>query len=337
MGKPTISDLARAAGVSPTTVSHAFSGRRHVDPETRERIHALAREMGYHPNSAAQRLRSGRTGIIALASSMPFAIAAGPSRLGFLMEIAASAAISALTRDIALCLIPPQPPEKNLDMLGFDGVILVEPARDDALVEHFESRRTPVVSIGKVPGRGDIPAIDLQSHDTARLLLDHLHKQGCRRIALVTGTSPRASQIETRAAYRDFAAAQAMPPEVLELDETGGEDLARAKVGDLLRTRPELDGLMVPVDAFASGALAAAHELGRAVPGDLRMVTRYDGLRAKLAEPPLTAVDLHLAQIAGMAVELLLDRIDGKPRQMQAPRPELVVRRSSAAEDNRKL
>ena len=109
MGKPTISDLARRAGVSPTTVSHAFSGRRHVDPETRERILGIAREMNYHPSSVARGLRSGRTGMIALASSMPFAIAAGPSRLGFLMEIAASAAMSALTRDIALCLIPPHP------------------------------------------------------------------------------------------------------------------------------------------------------------------------------------------------------------------------------------
>ena len=109
MAKPTISDLARAAGVSPTTVSHAFSGRRHVDPETRERIQALAREIGYHPNALAQRLRSGRSGTIALGSSMPFAIAAGPSRLGFLMEIAASATMSAFARDIALCLIPPQP------------------------------------------------------------------------------------------------------------------------------------------------------------------------------------------------------------------------------------
>ncbi|MDF3605807.1 LacI family DNA-binding transcriptional regulator [Paracoccus sp. DMF-8] len=70
----------KAAGVSVTTVSPTFSGRRHVDPETGARVQALARQMGYHPSSAARALRSGRTGTIALASSMPFTVAAGPSR-----------------------------------------------------------------------------------------------------------------------------------------------------------------------------------------------------------------------------------------------------------------
>jgi len=329
LGRPTISDLAKRAGVSPTTVSHAFSGRRHVDPETRERILEIAREINYHPNSMAQGLRSGRTGTIALASSMPFAIAAGPSRLGFLMEIAASAAMSALTRDIALCLIPPHPSISGYGTVGVDGVVLVEPCRDDPLVEHYESRATPIVSIGTVPGRPDIPAIDLRSRETATMVLDHLRERGCRRIAAIIGASSRTSQTETADAYREFISRTGGEPILISLDEAGGEELGYDGATRLLRASPGIDGLFVAIDAFASGTLAAAHDLGRSVPESLRLATRYDGLRAKLARPPLTAVDLRLPEVAEAAVDLLLRRIEGEAGRVTAAMPGLVIRAST--------
>ncbi|SDJ44621.1 substrate-binding domain-containing protein [Salipiger marinus] len=329
MRKPTISDLARAAGVSVTTVSHAFSGRRHVDPETRDRIQRLADQLGYHPSSTARALRSGRTGIIALASSMPFAVAAGPSRLGFLMEIAASAAMSALTRDLALCLIPPHPSAQSYSAASFDGVILVEPMRNDPLVAHFEARKTPIVSIGTVAGRPDIPAVDIRSRQTAEMLLDHLAGQDCRQVAALIGAGSRTSQIESIEAYEAFAARQQIRPRLLLLDEEEAEETAYGQMCDLLHSDPEIDGIFAAIDAFATGAVRAARQRGRAIPQSLRIVTRYDGLRAKLSQPPLTAVDLHLPAVAEKAVTLLLNQIDGHKGAEMADLPELVARASS--------
>lgn len=329
MAKPTISDLAKAAGVSPTTVSHAFSGRRHVEPETRERIQAMAREIGYHPSKAAQSLRSGKTGTIALVSSMPFAVAAGPSRLGFLMEIAASAAMSAFSREIALCLIPPQPSQGELHQMDFDGVILVEPERDDPLLRHFEERRTPVVAIGRVPDRDDIPAIDLQSRTSTALLLDHLRENGAKEIALVTGASARTSHLDAREIYGEHARKHGFTPRVVLLGETEGEAGAQAAVRNLLERHPGIDGLLVPVDAFATGAVAAAHQIGRDIPRDLRIVTRYDGLRAKLSDPPLSAIDLHLPVLSELAVELLLSPQPHGQSRTATPLPTIIARTSS--------
>lgn len=330
--KPTIADLAQAAGVSKTTVSHAFSGRRHVEPETRKRIMKIAGDIGYRPNRAAQTLRTGRTGMIALASSMPFSVAAGPSKLGFLMEIAATAAVTSLSRNMALCLIPPFQPGTDLDAISPDGVILVEPFRDDPLVAHFAALDVPIVSIGRVPGQEDIPHVDLNSAETARLVLEHLHASGARRIGLVTGRQRRNSYLETEATYRAFCSGTAMDPLALQLDETGGEDLAAAEVGQVLADHPGLDGLFVPVDAFASGVVAAAASRGVSIPGALKIATRYDGLRAKLASPPLTAVELHLEEIADLAVGLLMSAITGeKPTSRKAPQPSLVLRQSTGA------
>jgi DNA-binding LacI/PurR family transcriptional regulator len=331
MGKPTIADLARAAGVSVTTVSHAFSGRRHVEPETRKRIEALAREIGYRPNHRAQRLRTGRAGSIALVSSMPFAVAAGPSRLGFLMEIAAAAAVTAFSRGISLCLVPPLGPRDSLDALEVDGAIVVEPERDDPVLDFFSDRGVEVVSIGRAPGRDNLPFVDLQSGATAHLLLDHLFSEG-GRVGLITGQQRRNSYIEMEAAYAALTARTGSPPLAIRVDEQGGEQAAAAAAESLLRADPALSALCVPVDAFATGVLEAARAAGRRVPQDLRLATRYDGMRAKLATPALTAVDLHLDQVAAAAVDLLIARLEqAEPPPHVISPPALVLRASSAA------
>ena len=330
MTRPTIVQLAQAAGVSPTTVSHAFSGRRYVDPDTKARIVTLAQEMGYRANPTARRLRSGGGGSIALVSSMPFAVAAGPSRLGFLMEIAAAAAVTALSRSTTLCLVPPLERGSQLEALDVDGAIVVEPALDDSVLDFFFERGVPVVAIGHAPGRPDLPAVDLRSTETARLLLDHLGGAGWR-VGLVTGLQRRNSYIETEAAYAAFCAERGLASAAIRIDERGGEDEAAVAVEAFLRQNRDIGALCVPVDAFAAGALRAAAALGLSVPDDLRLATRYDGMRARLASPQLTAVNLHLDQVAETAIDMLTGLIEGRassPKPIAAP---LLVERASSA------
>ena len=87
----------------------------------------------------------------------------------------------------------------------------------------------------------------------------------------------------------------------------------------------------MPVDAFATGAVQAAADLGRNIPRDLRIATRYDGLRARESRPQLTAVNLHLPEIAAIAVNLLLQHIEGRSgaHRRSGPLPELILRESS--------
>lgn len=329
MSRPTIVELAKAAGVSVTTVSHAFSGRRYVDPETRKRIEAIAEKIGYRANPRARRLRMGGASSIALVSSMPFAVAAGPSRLGFLMEIAAAAAMPALSNGLALCIVPPLAAGLSLDALEVDGVIIVEPAREDPVLDHFSKRGIPIVSIGRAPGRDDIAFVDLQSSLTTTILLDHLASTD-GRIALMLGKEPRNSYLEAEAIYLQHAACNGYEPMVVKVEETGGEQLAAAAAENLLLKQPDIRALCVPVDAFATGVMRAAAAMGLCIPDDLRIATRYDGLRAKLATPSLTAINLHLDQIAATAVDLLMARLqDRKLEPVRMPPPQLVQRRSS--------
>ncbi|HVZ44043.1 MAG TPA: LacI family DNA-binding transcriptional regulator [Ramlibacter sp.] len=329
----TIKDVAKAAGVSPTTVSHALNDRGQVDPLTRERVKETARRLGYRPNRHAQRLRTGEAHMIALISSMPFGVAGGPSRLGFLMEIAAVAASAALTRGLALVLVPPvESGSLRLDMLDVDAGLVVEPSAKDASVEHFRKRGLPVVTIGRQPGvRQPAPYVDLRSAETTDLMLDHLWVRGARRIALVIGDEQRNSHVESEAAYAAFARRRRMRSEVVRVVEGQGEEGGYQAARALLARRPELDALCVPVDAFASGAARAVTESGRRIPGDVMLITRYDGLRARTCQPPLTAVNMHLDETAQTAVELLFDHLRGSTSDRMRPgaAPQLVEREST--------
>lgn len=329
----TISDVARAAGVSATTVSHALNGRGQVDQRTRERVLKAAAALRYRPNRHAQRLRTGEAHMIVLLSSMPFAVAAGPSRLGFLMEIASVAAVAALSKGLALVLAPPmESGHLPLDSLDVDGALIVEPTAHDANIEYMNRRGLAVVSIGRQPQVSNpIPHVDLRSADTARLLLRHLREQGAKRIALLIGSERRNSYLETEEVYRSFAAEFDMTAIVVTADESQGEAGGREATRNLLQRHPGVDGICVPVDAFAIGTLGALRDAGLRVPDDVVVATRYDGTRARTSQPLLTAVNLHLDFVAQQAVDLLIEHLRGEPaRQLVlGPAPELVPRASS--------
>jgi DNA-binding LacI/PurR family transcriptional regulator len=324
--RATIQDVAKAAGVSTATVSHALTNRRPVDPATRDRVLAIARELGYVPDPAAQRLRTGRPAVIALLSSMPAAVAAGQSRLGFMMEIAAAAADVAFQAGLAMVLVPPAaagPP--RLDHLDVAGAIVIEPIADDPSIAHLTSRGLVAVAVGRADG--PVPFVDLRSGVIASLMLDHLRQQGARRIALLLGQQPRPSYAETLDVYTKHVA----DPIVARANEQGGEAAGRTACLDLLARHPDIDAICAPVDALAAGAVQALHEAGRSIPGDVRIITRYNGLRARLCSPPLTAVDLDLDAIARQAVALMLRALTGETGAAlpEVPWPKLVIRSST--------
>ncbi|MGW1864534.1 LacI family DNA-binding transcriptional regulator [Streptomyces mauvecolor] len=330
---PTIADVARVAGVSRTTVSHALNGLGKVDPRTRERIKQTALELGYRPNLRAQRLRTGQAKAIALVSSMPFAVAGGPSRLGFYMEVAAAAAESALVHGYALVLVPPVQSGSALYSLDIDGAIVVEPDVDDAAATQLRERGLPYVALGRpVAADDEAPYVDLWGDRVTSVLLTHLREQGARHPALVVGSGSRHSSVDARAAYERLAAEHGWAPVVEAWPETGGEDEAYERCKALLAAHPETDAVCALVDAFAVGAVRAIRDSGRSIPDDVMVATRYDGLRARTCQPPLTAVDLHLDRAASDAVELLLAGLRGAataPSAAAPPAPALIARASS--------
>lgn len=327
--RATIADVAREAGVSRTTVSHALNGLGKVNSATRDKVKDVATRLNYRPSVRAQGLRSGRSQALALLSSMPSAVSAGPSQLGFFTELAMGCARTALLKGYVFVLAPPDGDSNPVDRLDIDGAILLEPATDDPIAAALTERDIPFVAID---GPANQRTVDLHHSETAELLVRHLVERGAQHPALVVGAHRRRSQAAAREVYEAAAARIGFTPVIAEADEGDGEDGGYRASTRLLGEHPEVDGLIVPIDAFATGAVRAGQEAGRTIGGDLLIATRYDGLRARTSTPPLTAVDLGLDEISSQAVEHLVAILDGDsgPEESSASAPTLVVRESTA-------
>lgn len=147
------------------------------------------------------------------------------------------------------------------------------------------------------------------------------------------GSGSRHSSVDALTAYERAADRYGWEQVVARVVESGGEQAGYDACAALLAEHPETDAVCALVDAFAVGAVRAIRDSGRTVPDDVMVVTRYDGLRARTCEPPLTAVDLHLDRAASDAVELLLARLRGDTATASvtvSPPPRVIARASSA-------
>ena len=294
----------------------------------------VTKVLGWQPGRLTQSRHGEASRMVALMSSMPYAVAGGPSRLGFMMEVASVAAGCALEQGMAMVLVPPlESGQRSLDFMSVDGVVLIEPEANDKLLMELTARGLPVVSIGKPGGHrfNTVPYVDLRPGDSVQHLLEHLQAQGARQIAMILGAAERDSYAQAEVAYQRMAHAMEMEHMVLRVDEAlgeaGGSDAAR----QLLASYPQIDALLVLVDVLAVGVMQHVHQIGLRVPQDIKISTRYDGMRARTCEPALTAVNLHLDQVARLAIDLLAEHLRGvSVRQVaQAPMPELVARAST--------
>ena len=332
MKRATMNDIAIAAGVSRTTVSHALSGAGRVAPETRERIRRIADEMGFTPSARALALRTGRSGVLAIVNAISPELAGDVGEMAYFTTAAAAADGAALEAGYTLALVPPTAQATWLERLDIEGAVVMDPVERDPLAVVLRRRGLPFVTIGRQLGddAGDERCVEAGYDVVTELALDHLWERGARRPALLVTAERRSYGVVAQRAYEAWTGAHGVEPLTLTLPEAGAEAVASAAVRELLRDRPELDAVYTPVDSFAVGALAAATDAALPVPGRLRIVT-LDGVRARTCHPQLTAVDDRPGDAARAAIRALIEVLRAEPdgRPDAIPDPLLIVRGST--------
>lgn len=331
--KPTMMDVAARANVSVATVSNTINNTRRVDEGTRARVERAIEELGYIRNMSARRFRTGRTNMLAVLTSMPSAVANNPSHLGMNVEIAAAAAGTAMKKGTSLVLVPPtNDPLATLGAIDIDGALLIEPAKDDPFLQLLQQRDVPFVCIGE-PSDTSLPYVDLNYDLVAELLVSHMQESDAIPFALLCGQAEKRSYSKMVSAYEMAAEKLGMPSIVRKLDEQNGADGARACTHELLRDYPNLRGILAPIDAYATGVMAALADAKRLVPQDIKVATRYDGPRARESSPQLTAIDLHLSEVARIAVEMLMAIVGDEAVTAESPpKPTVIARGSTTSE-----
>jgi DNA-binding LacI/PurR family transcriptional regulator len=311
--RPTIRDVAKAAGVSVTTVSHALNGKGRVDPETRALVGQVVRQLGYRANRHAQVLRSGRTGALALLLPVTTDVRSHETlSLDYYMRLASAAASAAFARGQALMLLPPDVVTDGLGGLGFDGGIVVDPSPLDQRVELLAGHGLPVVTIDRDLGRPEDPwFVAPQTSASTRQLLDHLHAQGARRICLLKPQAEWGGFMRALHSYEEWISARGLPRLVVPVAMTPGEESAFEATRPLLAEPDPPDAIFVVASRFIHGVQRAAKDAGLQVPGELLIATGVDSTPAREGDPPVSAIDLHPELQAEAAVEMLLARLDG--------------------------
>ncbi|MDO3400015.1 LacI family DNA-binding transcriptional regulator [Mycolicibacterium neoaurum] len=329
----TIRDVAEAAGVSATTVSHALNGKGEVSPATIERVRAVARRLGYRPSPTARALRQGRNGalVLILPREDGREVARQIVALDYYMAIAATAASVAFEHQRALILPPELTTAEDWESINPDGVLLCDPIASDPQIELLESIGIPVVSIERDAGRPDrVHYVAGDNTANTRLVLAHLREQGARRIALLTTAWTRAWSIDIDDAYSAWCAETGFPDLRVRVPVQFDNRAAYQAACHLLDGPEPPDAIYAPAEGYTNGVLTACRERGLRIPQDVLVVGGIDGREARESEPAVTALDLHPDRQAAAAVHLLIDRIDGRDAQgpIQVPST-LQVRASS--------
>lgn len=328
----TINDVADAAGVSITTVSHALNGKGRISDETRRRVAETATELGYRPSASARSLAGGRSGIIGLSFAAMSGQPASFGSFGFFNDLLHATTSAALELGYALITCPDdEEAVARLARLEPEGCIVVDPTRSQPMVEHARRTLTPLVTVGRVPDGGDEPWVDNDHEGAARLAIEHLRERGARRIAIISPGPEYSYTADGVDGFERVCSNLGIEPVVEYVDGDLAETDGFQATKRLLESGEPPDGIYTMLDRLGRGAIMAAESLSVSVPQELKVVASTDSEVCDRSEPTLTSVDLNPESLGKEAVQLLVGRIRGERAQadeIDVP-VELIVRRSS--------
>lgn len=325
----TLSDVAEAAGVSPTAVSRYLNNRIELPQPTRDRIDAAIAKLNYRPNLLAKRLSTGKTEAISLVTPE----IANP----FFAELAAAIEAEAQRHGYAVYMSSTQGDRvREIDAIQrlqdqhVDGLIMMTNQPDDGtLVALLQPHHNVVVLDEDIPGVS-VPRVFVENEQGAYLATRHLIEAGHRDIAIISGP-PNLMSVHERLAGFSRAmteAGLAVRPEWVMLGSYS-RAFGQAAAVQLLGEAVMPSAVLACSDYIAIGVLQAMRQAAKVVPHDLSLVGFDDMPFAELVDPALTTVRQPIAEMGRIAFERLLALINKTEAEPLTRLPvSLVVRKS---------
>jgi DNA-binding LacI/PurR family transcriptional regulator len=310
-----ISDVARHADVSPSTVSYVLSGKRSISEQTRRRVLDSIATLGYHPQAGAWALTSRRSNVIALVIPLR-----SGSYVPVLMQIATAIVTTARGYGHDVLLLTQDEGATGLQRVAgaslVDAIIVMDVETQDVRLPALRRLRLPVVLIGFPADPAGLTCIDLDFEAAGKASAEHLAAAGCRDVALI-GAPPEVYRRgtgfaqRTQAGFERAAQAQGLRPATWPCDPAPGA--VRATVARLLRERPGLDGIVVHNESALGPLLDAFRAAGRRIGEDLSVLAMCPDDLAEQATPPLSSIAIPADEVGRQAVGLLMAKLDGQP------------------------
>lgn len=307
--RPGIKEVAKTAGVSPTTVSRVLNNRGYISKETRDKVYQAMEKIGYYPNEIARALLNNRTylvGVIVPSITSPFH-----------GEIVENIEICLAKEHYKMLLCNSnnkiEAEKEYIQMLRrsqVDGMIVVS---HNLYAEEYMGLSMPVIAIDRFLGDG-IKTVSCDNYQAGSLATRHLLERGCRRILCIRGDSRLKMPGNDRSrAYQEIMRENGLDPMVLEVPFVKTMEDKRKRIWDMLEAHPEVDGVFAGDDLLAATVLQIARDKGIPVPEKLKIIGVDGARQTRLFLPELTTVRQPIGQIAGQAVEKLIDQVEGRP------------------------
>ena len=325
-------DVARHAGVSPSTVSYVLSGNRPISDETRRRVEESIKELGFRPHAGARSIRRHTTNVIAMVLPM---LADGQSAVQMQFVFAVLAAARSHGCNLLLATAEDGVSEIHdlVDSAMVDGVIVMEIQVHDPRVPVLRSLNRPAVLIGTPADVEDLVHVDFDFAAAGAMCVQHLHDLGHRHIGWL-GQPRDIYAREAGYALRARDGALAVMRE-LELPEVWTPAQATpagvaAAIENLFGQDPDLTGLVVYNEQALPFVLDRLRQLGRHVPGQMSVLAICPDDQAEHLVPAVSDVALPTAELGRLAFERLHGLITGREEPVSTLLEPRLNRRGSA-------
>ena len=319
--RPTLKTIAFMTGLGITTVSRALKDAPDISQETKERVQLVATQIGYHPNRAGVRLRTGKTNVISLILNIDEELMGLTSHIVYgISEVLASTNYHLIVTPYSRDRDPILPVRYILDTGSADGVILSSIEPQDPRVKLLIERNLPFATHGRTEFGVAHPFHDFDNEAYAYEAVRRLAERGRRRI-LILETSPRFSFYRHMhagylAGLRDFGC-EGVPT----MDATVHDPLhvVHRAVTTLLRDHPQTDGIICGSSAGAVAISSAIAAMGRQVGQDIDMVSKQPADLLRFMRPEVMTVFEDIRLAGRELAKAVLGRIDGiAPEELQS-------------------
>lgn len=310
----TIKDVARESGVSVATASEALNGKGRVAAATRQNVIEVAGRLGYTANRIAKNLNAGRTGSLVLSVSP---MASQPSRPGlqpewdveYYFRVLNGASVKAFQRGFLLAMLP-TPSSSTSFLSAADGLIVVDPSDEDALLAAAIDAGLPCVTIGR--NSGDLSWVDNDFFTGTTAALEHLDAVRPSRPALFLSETSSSYVRDELSAYLERCSSAGTEPIIIRSPGPRVDEAEPVIHAALSAPDRRFDSVLTTLDTLAYATERSAYALGIAVPDDLQVLSLTDSRYLDYGlQKPVTALDLHPVQLGEIAVDLLIETLDG--------------------------
>ncbi|MFA9560300.1 LacI family DNA-binding transcriptional regulator [Evansella sp. AB-rgal1] len=319
----TMYDVAKAAGVSKSTVSNVFSQKRPISKEVRERVLDIAKQLNYKPNYMARSLAIKETGIIGL-SLIGEKIKFSQFHLSFMNGVLNECYKQGYRLLVNTLSEEYKHQVSNVASDPVDGEIILAPSKNDSRIREKEANNIPLVVIGKPPEEFEdkLSYVDNNNSQAAAQVAEYLLEMGHENILFLNAPKIRTVSGEREKGYMEALEKIGMKHNqqtiLYRSEKLTSIDFGFKTTVKMLTDNPRITAVVTDNDKVALGVYRAAKGMGLSIPNDLSVVAFSDGsMFSPELTPPLTCMRLNGEVLGSESTKLLLEQIKAEHKIMK--------------------